>query len=154
MAVQAGSVHTAVVLQGGGALGAYEYGVLRALHEQRPGFKPMVVAGISLGAITAAVLGGARDPLAALDRLWRQRLTVAPLPPFVWIPPPINQALAVLGNPGMYRFPPPPLPACPPPSPRSCRRPGRSPASTRPGRCGRRSANWWTRTSSTTRRPA
>src|SRR3954453_133175 len=106
MVVQDGSVHTAVVLQGGGALGAYEYGVLRALHEQRPGFKPMVVAGISIGAITAAVLGGARDPLAALDRLWRGRRAGAPLPPFVWIPPAIDQALAVLGNPGMYRFQP------------------------------------------------
>ena len=46
MAVQTSNVHTAVVLQGGGALGAYEYGILRALYEQRPGFRPAVVAGI------------------------------------------------------------------------------------------------------------
>ncbi|HEY4604917.1 MAG TPA: patatin-like phospholipase family protein, partial [Blastococcus sp.] len=57
-------VQTAIVLQGGGALGAYEYGVLRALYEERPGFTPVAVAGISIGAITAAVLGGARtDPM-------------------------------------------------------------------------------------------
>src|SRR3954447_19580690 len=33
-------VQTAIVLQGGGALGAYEYGVLQALYEQRRGFQP------------------------------------------------------------------------------------------------------------------
>ncbi len=32
-----GKVETAIVLQGGGALGAYEYGVLKALYDQRPG---------------------------------------------------------------------------------------------------------------------
>src|SRR4051795_244604 len=105
MAVQNGNVHTAVVLQGGGALGAYEYGVLRALYEQRPGFTPVAVAGVSIGAITAAVLGGARnDPVSALDRLWREKLTVTPPSPFVWLPPQIDRALAVLGNPGMYRL--------------------------------------------------
>ena len=61
MAAAKTDVHTAVVLQGGGALGAYEYGVLKALYEQRPGFSPAAVAGISIGAITAAVLGGASD---------------------------------------------------------------------------------------------
>jgi len=68
MAAKDQNVYTAVVLQGGGALGAYEYGVLQALFEQRPGFKPVAVAGISIGAITAAVLGGAKgDPISALD---------------------------------------------------------------------------------------
>ena len=105
MAVQNGSVHTAIVLQGGGALGAYEYGVLRALYEQRPGFKPVAVAGISIGAITAAVLGGARsDPVSTLDRLWREKLTVSPPLPFDWLPSHIDRSLAVLGNPGMYRL--------------------------------------------------
>jgi NTE family protein len=37
-----GTVHTAIVLQGGGALGAYEYGVLKALYERRPGLQPVV----------------------------------------------------------------------------------------------------------------
>jgi len=49
---------TAIILQGGGALGAYELGVLKALYETRPGFKPAVVTGISIGAITTAVLAG------------------------------------------------------------------------------------------------
>jgi NTE family protein len=40
------NVQTAIVLQGGGALGAYEYGVLKALYEHRPGFQPVAVAGI------------------------------------------------------------------------------------------------------------
>jgi NTE family protein len=105
MAVENGNVHTAVILQGGGALGAYEYGVLKALYEQRPGFKPVAVAGISIGAITAAVLGGAKgDPISALDRLWRDKLTVSPPLPIVWLPLQIDQSLAALGNPGMYRL--------------------------------------------------
>jgi len=72
---------TAVVLQGGGALGAYELGVLKALYETRPGFKPAVITGVSIGAITAAVLAGAKgDPFRALARLWREILTVPPPP--------------------------------------------------------------------------
>jgi NTE family protein len=95
-------VQTAIVLQGGGALGAYEYGVLQALYEQRPGFEPVAIAGISIGAITAAVLGGAKtDPIAALDALWREKLTV-PAVPVPWPPAPFDQSLALWGNPGMY----------------------------------------------------
>src|SRR5438093_851065 len=68
MTVDVANVQTAIVLQGGGALGAYEFGVLRALYEQRPGFRPAAVAGISIGALTAAVLGGARDrPMTRID---------------------------------------------------------------------------------------
>jgi len=52
---------TAIVLQGGGALGAFEYGVLKALYEARRGFKPAAVTGVSIGAINAAVLVGAKD---------------------------------------------------------------------------------------------
>ena len=73
MATSSRDVQTAIVLQGGGALGAYEFGVLSALYEQRPGFRPVAVTGVSIGAITAAVLGGAStDPITALDALWRQ----------------------------------------------------------------------------------
>src|SRR4051794_41707327 len=87
-------VHTAIVLQGGGALGAYEYGVLQALYEERPGFTPVAVAGISIGAITAAVLGGARtDPMSALDRLWRAETTATPPPPLFLLPPPHGPGL-------------------------------------------------------------
>jgi NTE family protein len=105
---------TAIILQGGGALGAYELGVLKALYETRPGFKPAVVTGISIGAITAAVLAGAKgDPIQALDRLWREKLTVLPLPPFfpsayqqfasAFVPDELEKNLAAWGNPGMYR---------------------------------------------------
>ena len=103
---------TAIVLQGGGALGAYELGVLKALYDQRPGFQPAAVAGISIGAVTAAVLGGARsEPIASLERLWRDKLTVPPRMMggdlvTVFLPHKIGQSLAAFGNPGMYRFNP------------------------------------------------
>jgi NTE family protein len=105
---------TAIVLQGGGALGAYELGVLEALYEARPGFEPSVVTGVSIGAITAAVLAGAKgDPIKALGRLWREKLTVLPpLPPFFqatyqhFVPKVFQQSLAVMGNPGMYQLRP------------------------------------------------
>jgi NTE family protein len=105
---------TAIVLQGGGALGAYELGVLKALYEERPGFKPAVITGVSIGAITAAVLAGAKgDPIQALDRLWREKLTVLPpVPPFFqsayhhFVPRKFEQSLAVMGNPGMYQLRP------------------------------------------------
>ncbi len=105
---------TAIILQGGGALGAYELGVLKALYETRPGFKPTIVTGISIGAITAAVLAGAKgDPIQALDRLWREKLTVLPTLPFfpseyqrfvsTFVPDKLEKHLSVWGNPGMYR---------------------------------------------------
>lgn len=104
MAVPDGRIHTAIVLQGGGALGAYECGVLKALYEQRPGFEPMAVSGISIGAVTAAVLGGARgDPVAELERLWREKFTVLPPWPLGRLPGPVERSLALLGNPGMYQ---------------------------------------------------
>jgi NTE family protein len=98
------TVHSAIVLQGGGALGAYECGVLQALYEQRPGFTPVVITGISSGAINAAVLGGAKDddPISALIQLWCDRFTVSP--PFpARLPSGVDRYLSVLGNPGMYR---------------------------------------------------
>jgi NTE family protein len=106
MAGDEGRIHSAIVLQGGGALGAYECGVLQALYESRPDFRPVVVTGISSGALNAAVLGGAKDdPVSALTELWRNRLTVsAPFP--TWLPPLVDRYLSVLGNPGMYRLNP------------------------------------------------
>ena len=96
------TVHTAIVLQGAGALGAYEYGVLKALYERRPGFTPVAVTGISTGAATAAVLGGAKgDPMTALDTMWREKFTVSMRVP---LPPVLDRSLAALGDRGMYRF--------------------------------------------------
>lgn len=104
MPVKGGKVDTAIVLQGGGALGAYECEVLTVLYEARPGFKPVAAAGISIGAISPAVLGGARDPIPALDSLRRDRLTVEPLLPVAGLPHQIDQCLSAFSNPGMYRL--------------------------------------------------
>src|SRR3546814_14540857 len=46
----------ALVLQGGGALGAYQAGVYEGLHEA--GIRPTWLAGISIGALNAAVIAG------------------------------------------------------------------------------------------------
>src|SRR6516225_10037400 len=75
-----------LVLQGGGALGAYQVGVYHALHEA--GIEPDWVIGTSIGAINAALLCGNR-PEHRLDRLnafWsqleQQALIGAALDPF------------------------------------------------------------------------
>lgn len=47
---------TALVLQGGGALGSYQAGVYQGLAEA--GIKPNWVAGISIGALNAAIIAG------------------------------------------------------------------------------------------------
>ncbi len=46
----------ALVLQGGGALGAYQAGVYQAMHEA--GLEPDWVSGVSIGAINAAIIAG------------------------------------------------------------------------------------------------
>jgi NTE family protein len=46
----------ALVLQGGGALGAYQAGVYEALSEA--GIHPNWIAGMSIGAINAAIIAG------------------------------------------------------------------------------------------------
>src|ERR1700726_4768781 len=46
----------ALVLQGGGALGAYQAGVYEALAEA--GINPDWVAGVSIGAINGAIIAG------------------------------------------------------------------------------------------------
>ncbi len=61
----------ALVLQGGGALGAYQAGVYQALEEH--GFTPDWVAGTSIGAINSTLIAGnAPDQrLARLEDFWR-----------------------------------------------------------------------------------
>ena len=56
----------ALVLQGGGALGAYQAGVYQALHEQ--GMEPNWVCGVSIGAINSAIIAG-NPPERRLERL-------------------------------------------------------------------------------------
>jgi NTE family protein len=77
--VAAGRSSTALVLQGGAALGAYEAGVLRALLEQ--GRRLDVVTGCSIGALMAAIAVGGRDPPAALHDMWRR--FAMPVNPFL-----------------------------------------------------------------------
>jgi NTE family protein len=101
---------TAIVFQGGGALGAYEYGVIKALYEARRGFKPAAVTGVSIGAINAAILVGAKDdPLETLEKIWRKRFTELLPPPARTLLGPlitrtIEQGLAAFGNAGMYQL--------------------------------------------------
>ena len=51
-----GCDNIALVLQGGGALGAYQAGVYQCLHEA--GLWPDTVAGVSIGGINAAIIAG------------------------------------------------------------------------------------------------
>lgn len=70
-----------LVLQGGGALGAYQVGVFQALEEA--GYCPDWVAGTSIGAVNAALIAG-NDPGARLDKLdafWSSIRWPAMLPP-------------------------------------------------------------------------
>ena len=55
-----------LVLQGGGALGAYQIGVYEAMHEA--GVEPDWVIGTSIGAINAALIAG-NEPAKRFDRL-------------------------------------------------------------------------------------
>ena len=59
-----------LVLQGGGALGAYHIGCYQALAEA--GYQPDWVSGISIGAINAAIIAGnpAERRLERLEQLW------------------------------------------------------------------------------------
>jgi NTE family protein len=93
------SARSALVLQGGGALGAYELGAARALYEDGE-FAPDVIAGVSIGAITAVLLARpARGlkPLEALEAFW-QKVAV----PGLVLPPPFRQYASVLGNPNFF----------------------------------------------------
>lgn len=65
-----GTPTVALMLQGGGALGAYHIGAYQALAEHD--LHPDWVAGISIGAINAAVIAGNRpdDRVARLAALW------------------------------------------------------------------------------------
>lgn len=61
-----------LVLQGGGALGAYQVGVYQALHEA--GVEPDWVIGTSIGAINAGIIAGSKpgDRLDRLTEFWRR----------------------------------------------------------------------------------
>src|ERR1700753_3674990 len=112
------SAQRVLVLQGGGALGSYQAGAYQALCHA--GFEPDWVAGISIGAINAAIIAG-NAPEKRVQRLkefWE--MVSAPVP---WNPIAkgdrgrslFNETSAALiatfGVPGFFqpRFPPAPL---------------------------------------------
>src|SRR5690349_16137305 len=74
-----------VALQGGGALGAFSWGVLERLLDE-PGLRITVASGASAGAMNAAMLvqglatGGPAEAKRLLEALWR-RVAVAAGPP-------------------------------------------------------------------------
>jgi NTE family protein len=73
----------ALVLQGGGALGAYQAGVYQALHEA--GLEPDFVAGVSIGGINAAIIAG-NPPERRLERLRDFWETITARHVWLWTP--------------------------------------------------------------------
>ena len=72
----------ALVLQGGGALGAYQAGVIQGLEEK--GIEVDWVAGISIGAVNAAILCGnpPEQRVAKLRGFWEKVTAALPALPF------------------------------------------------------------------------
>ena len=66
----------ALVLQGGGALGAYQAGVYEALDEAK--INPDWVAGVSIGAINSAIIAG-NEPAARLEKV-RSKMAAGSMP--------------------------------------------------------------------------
>jgi predicted acylesterase/phospholipase RssA len=89
----------ALILQGGGALGAFEYGVVAKLVEL--GWHPTAVTGVSIGAVNAAAIAGAPhgDIIASMRAVW-DAITLPQLP---WLPAPMQGNLSLLGNPNFWR---------------------------------------------------
>ncbi|MEN3363008.1 MAG: hypothetical protein V7606_282 [Burkholderiales bacterium] len=94
------AVATGLVLQGGGALGAFELGAIECLLDS--GIRPDVVSGVSIGSINASVLCGHRgnDPKKSLHDLW-QDLTTLSVP---MQSDAVNRNMSTFGCPGMYRM--------------------------------------------------
>jgi NTE family protein len=76
----------ALVLQGGGALGAYQAGVYQGLAEAQ--LHPNWVAGISIGALNAAIIAG-NPPQQRVERLQEFWQTICRPP--LWPPSPLSQ---------------------------------------------------------------
>ena len=106
-----------LVLQGGGALGAYQAGVYEAL--DREGVRPQWVAGVSIGAINAAIIAGnpPERRVARLREFWdgvSSQLQAPALPAAYgtlareWFNESSATFAAVAGVPGFFspRFPP------------------------------------------------
>ena len=74
----AGAGQVVLVLQGGGALGAYQAGVFQALEEA--GIEPDWIIGTSIGAINAALIAGnePKNRLARLEEFWQRMAHKSP----------------------------------------------------------------------------
>ncbi len=89
-----------LVLQGGGALGAYEAGAIQRIYEK--GYRPEILTGTSIGALNAAVLaapkyGAAND---TLQDLWDYLGHEHPFPLFQRY----NTAYTSLGHPRFFKL--------------------------------------------------
>src|SRR5438067_2603550 len=105
-----------LVLQGGGALGAYQAGVYEGMAEC--GFAPNWVTGVSIGAINAALIAG-NPPERRIERLvafWDRVSSGIPIIPPAYLDPlrlAFNRVSAMattaFGVPGFFvpRVPPP-----------------------------------------------
>src|SRR5271155_3140668 len=108
--------NTVLVLQGGGALGAYQAGVYEGLAEAD--IVPNWISGVSIGAINAALVAG-NPPDRRVERLrefWNRVSSVAPTTALAWFSPfrPLLNSLSAatamtFGVPGFFtpRLPPP-----------------------------------------------
>ncbi|WP_194473052.1 patatin-like phospholipase family protein [Bradyrhizobium sp. CCBAU 51753] len=114
----------ALVLQGGGALGAYQAGVYEGLHEA--GIRPNWFAGISIGALNAAIIAGSPEAervqrlrqfwetICAFSIEWPAGEGLVNALPFAFDISSVRNALAAMralvqGQPGFFkpRFPSP-----------------------------------------------
>ena len=110
----------ALVLQGGGALGAYQAGAIEALTEA--GAPIDWIAGISIGAINAAIVAGnaPEGRVPALRRFWRTATSGPSIPdaaasfwPRAWINEASAAGTTLTGVPGFFRLRLPPAGAMP-----------------------------------------
>jgi NTE family protein len=88
-----------LVLQGGGALGAYEAGAVRCLYDS--GMECTIVAGASSGALNSVTLAAAKAyPPDELEAMWRGFIT-----PGILVPPSVGpvEHVGALEVPHMYR---------------------------------------------------
>jgi NTE family protein len=100
----------ALVLQGGGALGAYQVGAFQALDEA--GYAPEWFAGTSIGAINAAIMAGNAPSgrLAKLEEFWATICRSMPLAaPMEGLPRRVFNAWSAwqtmaLGQPGFFTW--------------------------------------------------
>jgi NADPH-dependent 2,4-dienoyl-CoA reductase/sulfur reductase-like enzyme/predicted acylesterase/phospholipase RssA len=99
-------VQTALILQGGGALGAFECGVVKALEEEK--IFPDIVAGVSIGAFNGAIIAAnPRHATQALEAFWDEVAVDIPKMPLLasFFPEKATIAVGILafGVPNFFR---------------------------------------------------